>query len=304
MPNERDQLIRLVTAEQAALLRSEDRLVRAVLADYSQVRRELMADFADRFALLPDNPTTAQTRALASDATLIAAIDRRMIELNSLLNQTMAPAINEIANDAFELARQEVEILAAALGVSVFTFDLDPLLELVTAAVIAQIPLEVETFRGLLTSELRQGLIAGESMQDISRRLFSTVPVDGRVSVFSRGEVSSELMTRRGVIQANNNAKDLFYQEAAKQVPIQKQAIASINSKTTQTCLRVHGQVQDVGQPFTLTGTPRFSNSMQLPPFHWNCRTTISAYNQTIEEGSALSTNDMRVAARQEIERR
>jgi len=297
MPNERDQLIKLVTASQAALMRSENRLVNEVLADYDQVRRELMADFMNRFSQLPDDPTQAQIRALANDQTLIAAIDRRMVELNGILNQSIDPAVTQIANTAFANAAQEVAIIAGSLGVASFVFDVDPLLEIVVKAAIDQIPLEVETFRALLISELRQGLAAGESMQTISRRLFQATPVDGRPSVFSRGQVSAELMTRRAVIQSNNNSKSIYLDQAGEQVPIQKQAIASINARTTQTCLRVHGQIRDLDQPFELTGEPRFEREMQQPPFHWNCRTEIVAYNQSFEEGSALSTANMRKQA-------
>lgn len=305
MANERDRVMRLLTAEQAALMRTENRLVKAVLADYAQVRRGLAADFAAVFDTLPDNPTDAQIRALANNATLIAAIDRRMIELNTLLNQTIDPVINDIAYSAFNAAKAEVDILAAGLGISVFFFEVDPLIDLVVQSVIEQIPLEVESFRLLLISELRQGLIAGESTQEISKRLFSTVPVDGRVSVSRRGEVSAELMTRRGVIQANTNSKLIAYSEAKKQIPeLQKQAVASINAQTTQTCLRVHGQIRDIGEPFTLTGDPRFARNMQGSPFHWNCRTDVVAYVEAFDQGSNVTTADMRAAARQEAESR
>ena len=50
------------------------------------------------------------------------------------------------------------------------------------------------------------------------------------------------------------------------------QAVAAIDERTTDCCLRVHGQVQPLDKPFRLTGTPRYADEKAHPPFHWYCR--------------------------------
>ena len=55
-----------------------------------------------------------------------------------------------------------------------------------------------------------------------------------------------------------------------------KQAVAVLDRHTTDCCKRVDGQVKPLDKPFVLTGTPRFSRLMDLPPFHWNCRTSVA----------------------------
>lgn len=87
----------------------------------------------------------------------------------------------------------------------------------------------------------------------------------------------------------------------AKDSPFKKQAIAAIDERTTQTCIRVHGQIQDFNDPFILTGEPRFARKMQAPPFHWRCRTTSALYQDTFDLGL---TERMRDAARAEGKRR
>lgn len=56
-----------------------------------------------------------------------------------------------------------------------------------------------------------------------------------------------------------------------------KTAVAAMDAKTTQTCRRINGVSIPVEQPFELTGQPRFADRMMAPPFHWRCRTRLTA---------------------------
>lgn len=82
----------------------------------------------------------------------------------------------------------------------------------------------------------------------------------------------------------------------------QRQAVAAIDERTTDCCLRVHGQVVALRQPFHLTGTPRFADHQQDPPFHWNCRTTVCLVAREMAD-DALSLS-MRDAAQSELQAR
>ena len=86
-----------------------------------------------------------------------------------------------------------------------------------------------------------------------------------------------------------------------KKVEFQRQAIAAIDERTTDCCLRVHGQIVDLKQKFKLTGTPRFASKMKDPPFHWYCRTSVALYLDDYDDGY---TAQMRESARTEIEAR
>lgn len=61
---------------------------------------------------------------------------------------------------------------------------------------------------------------------------------------------------------------------------LQKQAIAAIDNRTTDCCLRVHGQVVDLDGSFKLTGTPRYADEMEWSPFHGWCRTAVALYDK------------------------
>ena len=74
----------------------------------------------------------------------------------------------------------------------------------------------------------------------------------------------------------------------------QKQSIAALDGRTTDCCLRAHGQIVPLRDRFVLTGTPRFADRLEWTPFHWRCRTSIVLYLAQFDEGL---TEKMRSAA-------
>jgi hypothetical protein len=80
------------------------------------------------------------------------------------------------------------------------------------------------------------------------------------------------------------------------------QAVAAIDALTTDCCLRVHGQVQPLGKPFHLTGTPRYADDLPHSPFHWYCRTAEALV--LISQAKDQLTDEMRQAARDELDAR
>ena len=96
----------------------------------------------------------------------------------------------------------------------------------------------------------------------------------------------------------------MFLEDAEGKVEgLQKQAIARIDGKTSDTCLGVHGQIQPIDEPFTLTGKGRFATKKQTPPFHWGpCRTSIVGYHPDFEQLSSLATVDLLAEAKKQRE--
>lgn len=84
--------------------------------------------------------------------------------------------------------------------------------------------------------------------------------------------------------------------------PFLRQAVAAIDERTTDCCLRVHGQVQPMDERFHLTGRPRFAEYVMAPPFHWNCRSALALVRPE-DVGDDL-TAQMQAAARAELDAR
>ena len=81
------------------------------------------------------------------------------------------------------------------------------------------------------------------------------------------------------------DAFDRWVSGNANGIQFGKQAIAALDSRTTDCCLRVHGQVQPMNKPFHLVGTPRFADYLDWSPFHHRCRTSIALYMPEFDDG-------------------
>lgn len=77
------------------------------------------------------------------------------------------------------------------------------------------------------------------------------------------------------------------------------QAVAAIDERTTDCCLRVHGQAQPLEKPFKLTGTPRYADQLEHPPFHWYCRSSEALI--TRDQARDVFSGEMVDAAQAEL---
>lgn len=82
-------------------------------------------------------------------------------------------------------------------------------------------------------------------------------------------------------------------------IDFMRQAVAAIDERTTDCCLRVHGQVVGLRKDFKLTGTPRYADELRDPPFHWWCRTSVALVRA--EDADDPLSESMREAARAEL---
>jgi hypothetical protein len=144
---------------------------------------------------------------------------------------------------------------------------------------------------------------SGEDESQAAAVLFTaSLDTTGRASSYRKSGNDLSLagaMALWGVVGATLGAIYGAWQQQSS-VTYWKQAIAAIDERTTDCCLRVHGQVQPLDKPFELSGTPRFADKVQNPPFHLYCRTATALYRPEMEQ-TGLSTAEMISAARSEL---
>lgn len=159
----------------------------------------------------------------------------------------------------------------------------------------------VDQLEAQLAAEASRLRAANEPVPAAIDRLLSERIADGRVSVWRQSMNAIALNAQRDLWAAATNVAGTYYRAGESQTEQrwQKQAIAGIDERTTDCCLRVHGQTVDMDKPFHLTGTPRFRDDIQNPPFHWFCRTGMGLYIPAME-GVGVTTQEMRDAARAE----
>lgn len=163
----------------------------------------------------------------------------------------------------------------------------------------------IDALQVRLQTELGRLRASGEETDAIVARLLAEDVADGRVSVWRDATNRMASDSQIDLWTAATNLARTYYSAGENQVQQvwRKQAIAAIDERTTDCCLRVHGQIQDRDKPFKLTGTPRFRDEIMEPPFHWFCRTATALWLEEFEQ-AGITTEAMRAAALAELEAR
>jgi hypothetical protein len=122
---------------------------------------------------------------------------------------------------------------------------------------------------------------------------------DERAGLLTPGPVLREGARQLGLVMLGGWTEeiDASLSHARRQDTFVKQAVAAMDRRTTDCCLRVHGQVQPIGRPFKLIGEPRYADELDWPPFHWWCRTAMALVLERVANDDL--TRSMREAARE-----
>lgn len=292
---------RILEQNQRIIESIEDRTARDVAAAYGRARTELIARLLE--AWRATDPSPSQLMRNTQTLGIIGEIDARIAALEEETGRILRNVVLSQDETALEAIRREYDIIQRFAGTDAARLSSVEfrLIEAYLPAVTDRLTLWSQNVRLTLRNELQTGLIQGESFDKLIDRVFTT----SEPSTWRNGRNSAELMTRQSVIEANNMAKHAYIKQITAQVPqVRKQAVAVIAGNTTRTCLAVHGQIRDVDEPFTLTETPRHADEMMYSPFHWRCRTSTTTYHPIFEENGGLNTQEMRSAARSEINKR
>ena len=145
--------------------------------------------------------------------------------------------------------------------------------------------------------------LSGATPEEISNRLLSEDMADGRASVWaaSGNQAQTEETANLWTLGAGLVGAYLsLFNETQPDVEYQKEIVSTIDERTTDCCLRAHGQIQNLEDPFILTGTPRFADEIQDPPFHWFCRSSEVLYRPEFES-IGITTEEMIDAAQAEL---
>ena len=294
----RERALKLLDQAQVSMLRREERTVKSLHRAYATARKNIRAALMDAYETIDSSDPTA-VRRLATNVSLFNAITRNMDALEAEFGDLLADSLQDVSSFGIDSVKHEIRALVRELGIPFHGFAIDDIALLVVRPAVEQIPGIVGSLSSQIIKDLRMGLIEGLRFSDLATRVLS--PAVENSSTFRRGMTSAELMVRRTVNEANNQSRNLFMQGAKEQLPtLKKQAIAHIGSRTTDTCLRVHGQIKNIDEPYILSGQPSFARKQMLPPFHWNCRTSSAPYMKAWEERSQLQTADMRKEAQEQ----
>ena len=172
-------------------------------------------------------------------------------------------------------------------------------------SIMQQIPQWTVDMAQAIEINMTRLVVAGADVNTAISRLLATTIMDGRASVWRIADVAMEKQTGLLTWTAASLSGRILYNwlNQSTKTEYKKQAVATIDQVTTDCCLRVHGQIQPLNEPFKLEGEPRFADEVDSPPFHWYCRTAVVLYTEKLEE-RGVPTSEMIEAARLELKAR
>lgn len=115
-----------------------------------------------------------------------------------------------------------------------------------------------------ILSQIRIGMLQGESSAQIASRIVGTAEMKGSNGVTEITRRNAAAITRTAVMAISNDVRTAFY-EANSDILEKERFVATLDSRTTPVCRANDGKVFDIG-----TG-PK-------PPLHFNCRSLRVPY--------------------------
>lgn len=216
--------------------------------------------------VLPDILAQIQNGAGLRQRELLVAID-------GILQGSASPIATALAADMGSLALAEAEWQVSVLGKTLpiqadFVTPPQPLLR----AIVQAKPFQGNVLRGhvenwnvaarsRMAKSLRIGLAQGESIPQITKRVKQVVNKSSR-------EISA--VVRTATNQISTEARQLTFKENSDMIK-GVQIVATLDGRTTLICISLDGKIYPIDEG-------------DRPPFHFNCRTTITPVVKSLEE--------------------
>jgi SPP1 gp7 family putative phage head morphogenesis protein len=118
--------------------------------------------------------------------------------------------------------------------------------------------------------QLQVGIAAGESVDQLARRIGGTRRLGFRDGILQTSRRQAQAIARTGANHVSTQARELVYAENADLVKA-VQIVATLDGRTTLICQGLDGEV------FPVLEGPR-------PPFHVQCRTTTTPVLRSLQE--------------------
>ncbi len=225
----------------------------------------------------------AAARAIEGNVTNPLVLNDALAALRAAIRQVLRDTYSVAASMGMEQAIQQLEALglptigAGAAG-TIYTDALEASLAILEA--------QIAAVKGIGLATGDQALILGDA---------------SRAGVLTPGPVvrESSRWTAVSLMNGYSSTIDNALERAGARDEFVRQAIAAIDERTTDCCLRANGQTENEEGLFHLTGTPRFADYMASTPFHWFCRTGIGLIRR--RDANDALTRQMRHAGDLEL---
>ncbi len=128
------------------------------------------------------------------------------------------------------------------------------------------------TLRNAFKREMREGMINGETIQDLVRRVRGRRENGFKDGLMSTATHKAQALVRSSTMAVANAARLETYAQNADVIK-GVQVLATLDQRTSDICKSLDGQAWSTPDHNRLPGTT--ASWRGAPPFHWNCRSTL-----------------------------
>jgi len=263
---------------QIYLLRMDADERRKVLELFSAMEKELENELSQINRVLR-NGSVADIKNNLTQILKSDYYKRTLSMIQKTIKTRYAQASDLISADLLEIAENETKYTSRALGDAMKLDFSDNILtenylrNVVNTAMIDGAPTaewwkrQAEKTRLVFEDGIRQGLVKGEGMDDITRRLFGTAKQPG---MMEKRRKNAEALVRSSV-QAVTNKTRLETLKRNNDVVKGIQWSSTLDNRTSLFCISMDGLAWDLD--YKPLGHHR---QFTPPPAHWNCRSTTT----------------------------
>ncbi len=198
-------------------------------------------------------------------------------ELRTVIKSELRGSLETSFQTGLDESARQLRFYSIKTEPKINPYDLTKQVDSAVSAVVAQLDAQEQTLQAMLSSGIDTTLMTGD---------------ESRQGVLKPGEVVTGAAYWIAALVWDAFSWWSSYNQSG--YDFQKQSIAALDGRTTDCCLRAHGQIVPLKDKFSLTGTPRFADALDWTPFHWRCRTSIVLYLSQFDDGL---TEKMRAGA-------
>lgn len=219
------------------------------------------ADHPNGAVLVAYRNANRAIKAALREENIIAAVREVLLQLKRTVRAEAVDVL--IGSDLFGLSEAERQLEYYNKPNSYrITADVNPAVQ----SIVSEVDKQQTMIEGMIYNGLDPVLITGDEEHQGALRF-------GPVAVASAFWISTTVWSA-------------FSKHVERNAPtFDKQAVAALDLRTTDCCLRVHGQIQHFEEMFKLTGSPRFADELKWGPFHYHCRTSVVLYDKIFDDG-------------------
>lgn len=272
-----DNLADSAVEYQISLLRVEAGMRKKVVAKLEDLEVELLAVLAKNKGLAPGKKQLIEDTLAAMRATTNAAYE----EINALGEKDL----ESVAQLTTKKTTTDLRSQIGGVAVGPMKLSASQLTEIVRGPIIEGNPIQAwwqgqsEGTQRKLVGAVQQGMILGEGVDDIARRIRGTKAANFEDGILSVSRREAQAITRTAVQSVANEAKIKALLESSDVVK-GIEWVSTLDSRTTPTCRALDGL------QWTLPGFEPVKHDKKFPGSiaHWGCRSTQIAVTRSWSE--------------------